>query len=95
MVFDWSRAAELIKERNPTLVSAWLDGDFEWTECDIYADGKPVLDGYTYLASMWAPPTINVDGMRSYCYKLQSEAPDWDAHTRWPKEALQILEGKL
>ena len=31
MVFDWVKAAKLIKERKPTLAQAGLQGDWEWT----------------------------------------------------------------
>jgi hypothetical protein len=52
MVFDWVKAAKLIKERKPIIASAGLCSDWEWTGGTIYENGKPVKkeDTYTYLA---------------------------------------------
>ena len=93
MVFDWERAAQIIKERKPSRVEAGLRGDWEWTGGAIYANRAPVPKGdtYTYLASTWAVPEIDVDGKVSPCFRMQSETPNWDADTYWPEEALQIL----
>jgi hypothetical protein len=92
-VFDWIKAANLIKEKNPDSVGAGLSQDWEWTGGNIWNDGKPVHpdDTYTYLASIWAIPEIDIDGEIIDCYKMQSETPDWSAETYWPKEALAIL----
>lgn len=51
MVFDWDKAAELIKRFNPECAFAGLRGDWEWTGGCIYSDGKPVMDAYTYLTA--------------------------------------------
>jgi len=93
-VFDWDRAAQLIRERKPSDVSAGLSMDWEWTGGDIYRDGAPVLaeDTYVYLASKWATPEINMDGDVIDCYKMQSQVPDWNSDTYWPDSALQILK---
>ena len=91
MVFDWDKAARLIKERKAENASAGLSGDWEHTGGDIYRDSKPIYDSYTYLASTWATPEIEIDGEVFSCYKMQSEAPDWDSGTKWPQSALDIL----
>lgn len=93
MVFDWDKAAQLIKERGSKQASAGLAGDWEWTGGDIMQDGKPVLrdDSYTYLASTWATPELDIDGWRIDCFRMQSETPEWDAETTWPESALAIL----
>ena len=52
MVFDWDKAAEIIKRFNPECAFAGLRGDWEWTGGCIYSDGKPVMDAYTYLSSI-------------------------------------------
>lgn len=95
MVFDWDLAARLIRERNATHARAGLRSDWEWTGGDIPSDGKPVPreDTYTYLASTWATPELEIDGDLMDCYRLQSKAPTWDAHTYWPESAVAILRG--
>ena len=90
-VFDWDKAAELIKERNPRIASAGLSSDWEWTGGTIYQDNKPDFDSYTYLASTWATPELDLDGNIFKCFKMQSEVPDWSSDTKWPQSALEIL----
>lgn len=94
MVFDWVRAARIIKERKPKTACAGLRGDWEYTGGEIYANRAPVPaeDTYVYLASTWAVPEIEVDGDVEECYKMQSDVPGWDAKTYWPAEAKQIIE---
>ena len=91
-VFDWEKAARLIKEKNPSLVRAGLQFDWEWTGGDIY-NGKPIPleETYVYLASTQATPEIEIDGEIQDCYKMQNETPGWDAKTYWPNDALKIL----
>ncbi len=96
MVFDWHRAARLIKERNPTTVRAGLSGDWGYTGGTIWTGGKPVVseDGLPYLASTWATPEIEIDDEIMNCMKMCHEPPEadeWDAHTSWPASALKIL----
>ena len=95
MVFDWDKAARLIREQQPKYVSAGLRDDWEHTGGEIYADGEPISrdDTYTYLSSTWAIPEIDIDGDRQPCYRMQSEVPDWDSDTFWPESAIAILEG--
>ncbi|MGB2578189.1 hypothetical protein AAIR98_000882 [Elusimicrobium simillimum] len=92
MVFDWDKAAQLIKEHKAIYASAGLQGDWEYTGGYIYKDGKPTMDEYTYLASTWATPEIDIDGEIFECYKMQSQAPKWGPQTKWPKSALKILK---
>ncbi len=92
MVFDWKKAAALIVERNPTIVRAGLRDDWGWTGGTIYEDGKRVgRDGsYTYLASTWATPEIEIDGEIMPCFVMNTpeENPGkWDSDTRWPEVA--------
>lgn len=92
-VFDWDKAAKIIKESGATSASAGLSGDWEWTGGDIFEDGKPVdkAKTYTYLSSNHATPELCVDGDHTDCYKMENEANGWDAHTYWPQSALDIL----
>ena len=92
MVFDWVKAAKLIKEHKPTLAQAGLQGDWEWTGGTIFVGGKPVLDSYTYLSSNHAAPEIDLDGARFPCYCMQSDQPTFGSDTKWPAEALAIIK---
>lgn len=94
MVFDWNKAARIIKERNPKLAEAGLRDDWEWTGGTIYKDGKPIKDDYTFLASTWAVPELKVDGEIIECYKMKSEVPKWGSDTKWPMSSIAILQCK-
>lgn len=94
MVFDWDKAARLIKDESPSECSAGLSGDWHFTGGDIYLNGKPVddEDTYVYLASTWATPQISIDGVLQDCFKMESETESWGSDTYWPDSALKILE---
>jgi hypothetical protein len=91
-VFDWNKAAEIIKNEKPSAVAAGLSEDWEWTGGDIYKDGRPVPkdETYTYLASVWATPEIDVDGDVRPCFVMADET-EWNSDTYWPQSALDIL----
>lgn len=93
MVFDWNKAARIIKERGAKSASAGLQGDWEWTGGEILKDGKPISqdETYTYLASTWAEPELDVDGDVISCFLMQSETPGWNSGTFWPEEAVNVL----
>lgn len=90
-VFDWDKAALLIRESGTKNASAGLREDYDWTGGEIYRDGQPVLDDYTYLASTWATPTLYLDEYQTDCYVMQS-ATIWTDSTKWPASALAILQ---
>lgn len=94
-VFDWHKAAQLIRDRKPTVASAGLGEDWEWTGDTIYRDGKPVAaeDCHAFLASTWAIPELDLDGEIIDCYIMKDESPGWDTGTIWPQSALDILHG--
>lgn len=93
MVFDWDKAAKLIKENNPNVVGAGLESDWEWTGGRIYANGEPYMESYTFLASLWATPEIDLDGDVQPCFVMREDKPEWNANTKWPQSALDILNG--
>ena len=80
MVFDWNKAAHLIRENKANSASAGLRDDWEYTGGDILENGKPVSkdDTYTYLASTWATPELQMDGELIDCFKMQSEFKKFD-----------------
>ena len=94
MVFDWDKAAELIKETKPQIATAGLRDDWEYTGGTIWESGKPVCDSYTYLSSTWAVPELSLDGEVIPCYRMQSEVPEWGSGTKWPESALEIVGAK-
>ncbi len=91
MVFDWDKAARMIKDSGFKDADAGLRNDWGYTGGNIFSKGKPNKKDYTYLASTWAVPEIEIDGKLHDCYKMQSETPNWDAHTKWPVSAIRIL----
>lgn len=93
MVFDWDKAAQIIKERGARNASAGLAGDWDWTGGEILTDGEPNKEDYTYLASKWATPELYIDGEFIDCWVYQSDKPDWGSDTKWPESAVEILNG--
>lgn len=89
-VFDWNKAAMLIKQRQPQKAEAGLEDDLEWTCGTIWENNKPVIDNYAYLASTWATPLLILDEEEIPCYVMEHETC-WDAQTKWPESALQIV----
>ena len=94
MIFDWDKAATMIKEKNPKVARAGLMEDWEMTSGEIYKDGKiiPEKDTYVWLVSTWAKPCLNMDGVSFECYGMKSEINQWNNSTYWPKTSLNILE---
>ncbi len=91
MVFDWHKAAEMINKSGAITASAGLTGDWEWTGGVIFRDGKICKDDYTYLASTWATPEIEIDGVIHDCFIMQSESDGWDSGTKWPDSAVVMV----
>lgn len=96
MIFDWNKAAQLIKERSPRIASAGLQSDWEYTGGTIYTDEDGPLtreDSYTYLSSNWATPELDLDGDIIPCFITSDNNPEnWDSSTMWPASALEILK---
>lgn len=91
MVFDWDKAAQIIRDTGAKYAAAGLRDDWSYTAGPILDDGEPVVDEYTFLASTWAVPELYVNGEYIECYKMKSETPGWDSETKWPDSALAIL----
>lgn len=91
MIFDWDKAATLIKDQKLYTVYAGLNEDWEYTSGPILINGI-IPDSYTFLASIWDIPVLQYDDCIIECYKMQSEEPQWDASTFWPKSARKILD---
>jgi hypothetical protein len=101
MVFDWDKAAKLIKENKPNSASAGLSGDWEYTGGNIYENNSPINreDTYVFLASTWATPELDLDGDILDCYIMEENVPEsWVLEfgnnysgIYWPKSSLDIL----
>ena len=96
MVFDWVKAAAIIKQRGAQNAAAGLSEDWFWTGGDILKNGAPIerKNIHVYLASFWATPGLSIDGEIIPCFVMQRDWPDWNAHTYWPEEALAVLKEK-
>ena len=90
-VFDWDKAARIIKERNPNIVEAGLKEDWSWTGGEIWENGAEAYNPFVYLGLTWATPVLKIDGETIPCWKMESETPEWDADTLWPESAIMIL----
>lgn len=95
MVFNWDKAAKIIREKQARYAYAGLQHDLEYTGGCIYDDGMPITNEYTFLASTWATPVLILDDEAEEipCYIMQSKT-DWDEKTKWPESSLDILNGK-
>ena len=90
-IFDWNKAARILRERNAKDASAGLREDWEWTCDEILRDGKIVNTEDPYLASTWATPSLEIDGDTIDCFIMESESPGWDENTVWPESAVKIF----
>lgn len=95
MVFDWNKAAFLMRKEMAKDANAGLRDDWEWTGGQILCDGQPLPreETYTYLASTWATPQLQIGEMIFDCFILQKDSPGWTADTYWPESAFNILNG--
>lgn len=96
--FDWDKAAEIIKarfsEHHDLLAEAGLQQDWNYTGGEIFRDGKPINDSYTYLASNWAMPTLILswDGQEQEEIECFAETNDrFNSETKWDNKSLEIL----
>lgn len=92
MVFDWDKAAQTIIDTNAEEAAAGLSGDWEYTGGPIFSNGQivPQEETYTYLASTWAAPELELNGHVIDCWRWEDET-DWNASTYWPESARKIL----
>jgi len=97
MVFDWNKAAQRIKETEAQNASAGLAGDWEWTGGNIW-DGSivPESETYTYLASTWAKPELEMNGATEDCFVMEDAmSNEWKggnpAKIYWPESARKIV----
>ena len=97
-VFDWDRAARIIKERNPVRAAAGLTEDWFWTGAVIWENGEISTEDKPYLLSYWATPVLVLEGGSDYeeieCW-LPAEETEWDENTHWPESARKILLGEV
>jgi len=93
-VFDWEKAATIIKERNMKEAYAGLLEDWDWENGQILHEGVPTIKGNAsvFLASTWATPVLLIGNEFIPCFRIQSKTPGWDHQTFWPREAREILD---
>lgn len=92
-VFDWDTAARRIIETRAIEARAGLGTDWAYTGGTIWEDGKPNTTSYTYLASAWAIPELDIDGHIEPCWidEIEAKSRGWDSSTKWPESALTII----
>ena len=98
-VFDYDKAAEIIKEKYQShkdlIAEAGLQGDWEYTGGIIFEKGKPTRNHYTFLASVWAIPTLilSYNGKEQEEIECYTENDDtrFTAFSKWDKQSLNIL----
>jgi hypothetical protein len=96
-IFDWNKAAQILKDKKAKYAEAGLEGDWEYTGGTILLDGKPFIKDnvYTYLSSNWATPQLELDGETIDCFIYEDDNPNnWDSGTYWPQSALDIFNKK-
>jgi len=99
-VFDWDKAAQIIKSRNISNASAGLQGDLSATCGDILEEGVIPEEGYAYLMSTWAIPVLiinpyTVEEEEIECWRWLTDVPYWGSDTFWPDSARDIFNQKL
>ncbi len=94
-VFDWDKAAQILRDEGYQNAEAGLQSDLEWTGGAILTNGRPNFESYTYLASVWATPVLIVNGEEIECWRFEEDSPKWDSSTKWPDSALFIFRGKV
>lgn len=66
--FDWHKAADILRERQPQEADAGLEEDWNWTAGCIWEGGKPRKKdknrplGGPYVVSSWATPVLRIHG---------------------------------
>lgn len=94
MVFDWHKAAKLIKKKKATYAHVHLEGS-EVNNGWIFYDGSYEHDevGVDHLASTWATPMLEIgDEDAIPCFIISDRREGgWDANTMWPDSAKKII----
>lgn len=101
-VFDWHKAAELIRANGLLNVEAGLAEDWGYTSGYILSEGErvPKEKTYVFLASDWATPVLHdVDTdivYECYIHDTDEENPQgWNADTYWPESAVALMVEEL
>jgi hypothetical protein len=90
-VFDWDKAARLIREKSSKEAMAGLLEDWFYTADIIFANGAPNLGSCAYLESIWATPVLRIDGIDHECW-VDAEVSQPEAWN-WPDSSVAILKG--
>ena len=88
VVFDWDRAAPLIRAYRATTAYAAVGGGDP--RVAIVKEGKPALRepfkfAGTSVFELWIGDEV------WNCFAPRSEKPEWDEHTWWPDSARALL----
>jgi len=95
-VFDWIKAASIIRSTMPDSADAGLYEDWDMTSTTIFRGGKIERNDDGHLASTWATPQLWLrrgDELTCCDCYVDSDSTSWTDSTRWPEEAVAKLHG--
>ena len=94
-VFNWIKAANIIKENPEKTWYAGLLEDWYWTSDIIWKNGHTTDCDELYPYSIWATPILmSTDNSEFIECWVPADEVDWDDDTKWPEEALNIINNK-
>lgn len=90
--FDWTKAAQYLKEHSIKDAEAGLLEDLDWTQGTILSDGVPCLEHGPFLCSNWATPVLICNDETLECWHYSETQ---NASELWPPVALEIFNAPL
>lgn len=90
----WYKDGIDLKEHPDLVAEAGLQGDWAYTGGEIFRDGEPDMDSYTYLSSNWAAPTLILSWDGQEQEEMECIAIDghrFDEKSKWDETSLAIL----
>jgi hypothetical protein len=98
-IFDWNKAARILRERKPSMATAYIGGMREHTEVSIWVNHGPLLGCNAFLLSHdicgYQPRLDCGADYATDCAIKINDTDDWGPDTWWPESAIDILKGKM
>lgn len=96
-IFDWNKAATIIKANNPKKAYAYVGSLRKHTEVTIWQNDTIMPKTPSFLISydnFGGGIHLGCDGFATPCSVLLSNTDGWNRDTWWPASAVEILNGK-
>lgn len=93
-VFDWCKAATILKERDPHAAHAFLNKQRDTTRGRIWLNHQPCTEDDTLLASRWDTPMLEIDCVATECYVDPMQIEKEFQKERLPDGTVTILPRK-